>query len=258
MIEIDGRFWLNKDGKNFLGSGRIKLLEEIEKTGSISAAAKAMKMSYKGAWERINEMDKLSEYPIIQKTTGGKGGGGTTLTKHAFELIKTFKRFEELHNEFMQRFAKAGDDPQYLARILSRTFLTTSARNQLPCKVVSLQNNGVNTLLKLQISPKKSLVATITTKSIQNMGLVERCDAYAIIKSSDVDIFLSKPDKDYANVFHGSIENIEIAEENSEICVDIDDGVLFVGIVDTKKAKKLKKAAKVYICIKKSHVILGL
>ena len=121
-MKIDGRFWLTKDGKNFLGNGRIKLLQEIKRTGSINAAAKAMKMSYKAAWERINEMNELAKYQIIKKATGGRGGGGTTLTTYAHELITTFKRFEELHRQFIERFAEAGDDTDRLARILSRTF----------------------------------------------------------------------------------------------------------------------------------------
>jgi len=66
-MKIDGRFWLTEDGKNFLGNGRVRLLQEIQKSGSINAAAKAMKMSYKAAWERINQMNELAKYPIIKR-----------------------------------------------------------------------------------------------------------------------------------------------------------------------------------------------
>lgn len=130
-MKIDGRFWLTKEGESFLGSGRIELLELIDQTGSINAAAKAMKMSYKAAWERINGMNALADQPLIERLTGGRGGGGTKLTPYARELIATFHRLGELHRQFIDRFAEAGNDPERLARILSRTFLTTSARNQL-------------------------------------------------------------------------------------------------------------------------------
>ena len=132
-MKIDGRFWLTKENQSFLGSGRVELLELIDKTGSINAAAKEMKMSYKAAWERINGMNALADHPLIDRTTGGRGGGGTKLTPYARELIATYHRLGELHRQFIDRFSEAGNDPERLARILSRTFLTTSARNQLPC-----------------------------------------------------------------------------------------------------------------------------
>ncbi len=82
-MQIDGRFWLTKEGQSFLGAGRIELLEHIDKIGSIHAAAKEMKMSYKAAWERINGMNLLADHPLIERTTGGKGGGGTVFLKRA-------------------------------------------------------------------------------------------------------------------------------------------------------------------------------
>ena len=73
---IDGRLWISKSEQNFLGKGRIELLEQIHLTGSISAAAKAMKMSYKAAWDAIDAINKLSDAPLVTRATGGKGGGG--------------------------------------------------------------------------------------------------------------------------------------------------------------------------------------
>ncbi|MGZ8548964.1 MAG: winged helix-turn-helix domain-containing protein, partial [Sulfuricurvum sp.] len=151
-MKIDGRFWLTKENQSFLGAGRIELLERIDQTGSINAAAKEMKMSYKAAWERINGMNLLADQPLIERTTGGRGGGGTKLTLYARELIATFHRFNELHRQFIDRFAEAGNDPQRLARILSRTFLTTSARNQIPSILQTIDTNGLHSTLTLALS----------------------------------------------------------------------------------------------------------
>jgi len=73
-MQIDGRFWLTKESQNFLGAGRIHLLEWVDKTGSINAAAKAMKMSYKAAWERINGMNLLADSPLIERVLQGDAG----------------------------------------------------------------------------------------------------------------------------------------------------------------------------------------
>jgi molybdate transport system regulatory protein len=96
---IDLNFWIDKDNKSFLGKGRIKLLKLIDKYGSISKAAKEMKMSYKAAWDAVDIINSLSKKAVVEKQSGGKGGGGTYLTEYGKKLIKNF---DELENEVMQ------------------------------------------------------------------------------------------------------------------------------------------------------------
>ena len=71
---LEARLWMKKSDKNYLGKGRIELLERIREHGSIHAAAKAMKMSYKAAWDSVDAMNNLSETPLVEKVSGGKGG----------------------------------------------------------------------------------------------------------------------------------------------------------------------------------------
>lgn len=258
-MKIDGRFWLTKEGDNFLGAGRIELLEHINQTGSIHAAAKAMKMSYKAAWERINGMNALADQPLIERTTGGKGGGGTKLTPHARELIDTFKRFDELHREFIDRFAEAGDDPERLARILGRTFLTTSARNQLPSTLVSIKTHGLHSTLTLALSGSDTLRSTITAKSVQNMGLAIGCDLYAIIKSSDIQILPSPPSSDTAdNLLCGTIESLESSGDAVEIALRLGGGALLVALEKRDHCRSFEVGMSGYAIISPLHIIIGL
>ena len=258
-MQIDGRFWLTKEGQSFLGAGRIELLERIDKTGSINAAAKEMKMSYKAAWERINGMNLLADQPLIERLTGGKGGGGTKLTPYARELIATFHRFNELHRQFIDRFAEAGNDPERLARILSRTFLTTSARNQLPATLISIEERGLNGILTLSLTGSHTIQSIITMKSIRNMGLTIGCDLYAIIKSSDVSIVTTPPKNDESlNVLKGTISRIESQDETDEIAFGLDLFTELIALMNPKDTKKLSEGMNAYALISPKHIIIGL
>lgn len=97
MYKINGSIWIEGEKGAFIGLGRVMLLENIKKSGSISEAAKSMKMSYRQAWELVNSMNKQSEKPLVEKTSGGAGGGGTMVTKEGERVIKLFK---ELQNRF--------------------------------------------------------------------------------------------------------------------------------------------------------------
>lgn len=88
--EIKFRCWIYVDGERFFGPGRMQLLGEIEKSGSISRAAKAMGMSYKKAWEMVEQMNAKSTVPYVVTQKGGSGGGGTQLTEAAKRLMKEY------------------------------------------------------------------------------------------------------------------------------------------------------------------------
>lgn len=258
-MKIDGRFWLTKESQSFLGAGRIELLERIDKTGSIHAAAKEMKMSYKAAWERINGMNLLADHPLIERTTGGKGGGGTKLTPYARELIATFHRFSELHRQFIDRFSEAGNDPERLARILSRTFLTTSARNQLPATLISIEERGLNGILTLSLTGSHTIQSVITMKSIRNMGLSVGCDLYAIIKSSDVSIVTAPPKSDESiNCLKGTITRIESLDETKEITFGLDLFTELIALMNPKDTLQLSEGMNAYAIISAKHIIIGL
>jgi molybdate transport system regulatory protein len=258
-MEIDGRFWLTKGKQNFLGAGRVKLLETIDVTGSINAAAKELKMSYKGAWERVNGMNALSEQPLIERATGGRGGGGTKLTLYARELIATFHRLDELHRQFIDRFSEAGSDPERLARILGRTFLTTSARNQIPAVLQSIDIHGLHATLTLHLSGQETIRSTISTKSVESMGLVVGCDLYAIIKSTDVMIFTTLPSSDATdNLLFGIIETIKHIEDNIEITLRSESGTLIVALGQYDTAQNFQVGMQAGALISSIHIIIGL
>ena len=79
--KLVGKLTVDTEFGNFLGDTRIRLLEAIERYGSISQAAKAVPLSYKAAWDAVDAMNNLAEAPLVERSVGGRHGGDATLPR---------------------------------------------------------------------------------------------------------------------------------------------------------------------------------
>jgi molybdate transport system regulatory protein len=94
-------------GDVLFGMGRVKILEAIDRGGSINAAAKALKMSYRAVWGRIKATEDRLGKELVVRTAGGASGGGSTLTPYAKDLIRVYKAFRrQVIEDADARFAK--------------------------------------------------------------------------------------------------------------------------------------------------------
>ena len=92
---IRSKIWIvDKSGNVIFGWGRYKMLESIRRTGSIQAAAKELKMSYRGVWARIKATEERLGEQLLVRNIGGSAGGGSQLTPFALNLME---KFQELH-----------------------------------------------------------------------------------------------------------------------------------------------------------------
>ena len=89
---VRSKVWLEKDGKLFMGWGRATLLERIDEMGSISAAAKSMKLAYRNAWLWVEAMNRLSGKPLVDKATGGAHGGYARLTEEGRRIVDEYRK----------------------------------------------------------------------------------------------------------------------------------------------------------------------
>lgn len=83
----------------FADPRRIELLKQIRHTGSISQGAKLAGISYKSAWDAINEMNTLADRTLVERATGGKGGGGAQITPYGERLIQLFALMEQIQQK---------------------------------------------------------------------------------------------------------------------------------------------------------------
>jgi molybdate transport system regulatory protein len=77
-----------------LGPGKIALLEFVHETGSISAAGRAMGMSYRRAWMLIDELNRMFREPLVEARPGGANGGGATLTDAGSDVVRRYRAIE--------------------------------------------------------------------------------------------------------------------------------------------------------------------
>jgi molybdate transport system regulatory protein len=100
-VQLKGRLWLEKDGRTYLSWGRVALLENIAREGSVSAAARSMGMSFSHAWNLVESMNCLAGQTLVEKQAGGQGGGGARLTPAGEQAVADFWRLVGDFQEWM-------------------------------------------------------------------------------------------------------------------------------------------------------------
>jgi len=106
-IQVRSKVWLEAHGRPVLGPGRRELLQAVDEQGSISRAAHLLKITYRKAWGQLKAMEVQLGLSLVQKQTGGRGGGGARLTPEARDLLSKYARLsqgmEEKVNEKFRR-----------------------------------------------------------------------------------------------------------------------------------------------------------
>ncbi len=102
-IGLTGNLKFDLSEQRFFGGERIHLLEKIDELGSINKAAKAVGIRYTTAWTTVNLINQMAEQPIVRRLTGGKGGGGTSLTPEGKKIVSQFRIIEEEQRNFLKR-----------------------------------------------------------------------------------------------------------------------------------------------------------
>jgi molybdate transport system regulatory protein len=110
-LEPKSKVWLERAGRPVFGDGKARLLEQIDRSGSLAAAAQALGMSYRGLWGRLREMESRLGFKLVARTAGGPGGGGSRLTERGRDLLARYRRFRRGINAHVDgRFEKAFAD----------------------------------------------------------------------------------------------------------------------------------------------------
>jgi molybdate transport system regulatory protein len=102
-------WFVGDDGEYVFGLGTMRLFAEISRRGSINAAARELEMSYPYALERINVVEKRLGRSLVERTRGGKEGGGAKLTAFGYELLREYRGIEGAVNKLTEWYIDLSD-----------------------------------------------------------------------------------------------------------------------------------------------------
>ncbi len=263
--KLTGKLLIETAMGSFLGDKRIRLLEEIDRHGSISQAAKAVPISYKAAWDAIDAMNNVAPEPLVLRATGGRGGGGTELTAFGRRLIAFYRALETESQLALEKLTgnlkqNGVADVADFRQVLRRMSMKTSARNQFAGPITAVKQGVVDVEVTLSLAAGLELTAIVTQESAENLGLQQGREVMAFVKASSIVLVVGESERISArNRYHGIVADIHTGPVNSEVAIDLPGGrhVLTAVITDQSvKRLELRIGSPVTAIFKASSVFL--
>ena len=244
------------------GQRRLELLNKVAALGSLSAAAKACGMSYKGAWQAVEAMNIAAEEPLVIAQKGGTGGGGMVLTPAGVSLVAAYKLFSEKMQHWMRELENISPGVLTQLEIMRKVSMKTSARNLFNGSVIKIIKGPVNCEVILAVGNDMQVVAHITPESLERLGLEVGSEAYALIKASWVILTedINGTFKTSArNQFCGKVTHIEKGAVNSDVTLEIGGSQTLSAVITNQSIVNLDLDVGDRCCalIKSSHVLLA-
>ncbi|MBE8595597.1 molybdenum-dependent transcriptional regulator [Xenorhabdus sp. BG5] len=210
----------------FADPRRIALLKQIKITGSISQGAKQAGISYKSAWDAINEMNQLADGILVERATGGKGGGGAQLTHYGERLLQLYDLLEKIQQKAFDVLKEDSLPLDSLLAAISRFSLQTSARNQFFGTIIERSQTNIQQHVRILLAEgNTSVYAVVTEQSANRLNLVTGKEVLVLIKAPWITLTKDHaPSVSFDNVLSGQVSHIETGTEYSEIILTLDGG----------------------------------
>jgi molybdate transport system regulatory protein len=267
-LSLEASLVLSLGGEKLGGELRLALLREIGALGSISQAAKAVGLSYKAAWDAVEQMNNVAGQPLLERSAGGRGGGSTRLTARGEQLVARHARLQALHQRFVQQLSAEGGELGQDFPLLRMLTMRTSARNQFLGRISACTRGAVNDELLLALPGGAELVAIISHESTEQLGLQVGAEAFALVQAGAV--MIARPPPDGAsqgpglrlsarNQLRGTVAALRPGAVNAELLVDIGGGQTLAATITQTSLDELGLAEgdAVLALFKASSVILG-
>jgi len=262
-MTIEALLSLKGDDAPAVGPDRIRLLEAVAREGSISAAAKAVGLTYKAAWDGLDAITNLFGKPLLVTRAGGRSGGGTSLTPTGVRVIEAFRRLEAEMARVLRAIEPdlAGTGISAL-NLMSGLLMKTSARNALRGTITAIMADALATEVAVAVSDQATIHALVTNESVRDLGLCVGRQAILLIKAPFVVIAAGEnaPTVSVRNCLPGIIRRCDISNLNAEVVIDIGGGKTLAATMTAHSAKVLNLAPgrSAFALFDAPHVIIAI
>jgi molybdate transport system regulatory protein len=228
--KLVGKLAVDTEVGAYLGDVRIRLLEAIDRCGSISQAARAVPLSYKAAWDAVDAMNNMAEQPLVERAIGGQHGGGTTLTAYGRRMIAMYRAVEQEYQQGLNRLAdrlgEAGaGDVRHFQGMLRSASVRTSARNRLVGPITALNESQHGVEVRIRIDDRHEISSLITQESAEGLNLHIGTEVHAFFKAASVILRTdAAPPRLTRNALWGSVARVHQAPAHAEVNVALEGG----------------------------------
>ena len=248
---------LKRENLPAVGRDRVRLLEAVARAGSISAGARAVGLTYRGAWDALEAMANVFSAPLIETRSGGADRGGARLTATGERVIAAFHRLEaemaRLTRDFDAELMGTGVSSRDL---VSGFFFKTSARNALRGRVAALRGRALSCEVELALGPSMSIFAEVTRRSVETLGLHVGREAMALIKAPFISVVTTPTGA--RNRLAGVMRRVEASGEEVEATLDIGQGKTIAALMGADAARGLAEGQPAFACFDAAQVILAI
>lgn len=235
-----------------LSDKRLQVLRALAGCGSISQAARNVGVSYKAAWQAIDTLGNLAGVPVVEKSVGGAGGGGTRLSAAGHALLHAADAMAQARGAVMQQLQACAHP------VVQRLGIQTSMRNQWPCLVEQVEVAGPLAQVHLRSTHAEiPVLARITAESAQLLGLQAQMPLLAMCKATAVEVQPQAADAARGpNTWLGHVNRVTVGALGDEVSVQMAAGVQWVGFAAAGSG--LRAGHPVRVHIPASAVVLAL
>lgn len=232
---------------------RLEVLRAIARGHSISMAGRALGISYKAAWQAIDTLSNLSGQVLVNRTVGGSGGGGASITSEGLKLLEMADALSLARQKVMESFGLAGQTGVSLG-------LRTSMRNQMRCEVLNCRISDTDeytVLVDLQTQGGQLLQSSVTRESADLLGVQAGASLLVLCKATAVQVVPSADTTKAVavastarvsggvadNALLGKVERRSAGKERDEIVLKLEGADRWVGFAPHSMALRVGQKA---------------